>query len=173
MVAQIFLIASVCILLSEGISFFDKRQEGEYGRPSNAELGEQEAKWREEQARARAERERARQERCMAENLTVIYYASARPCGEAAMNTVQKAIRVLKAEGPKAALKILAEFPRNHAQTCNKIGDYIECCYRQGNCDLLQNDLRFLIEKGKAILDELEGVQVIDLITMIATANEH
>ena len=157
MIGQIILIASISILLSEGI-FFRKRQEGEYGQLSSAEIREQEAQWREEQARARAERERAWKERCMAANLEVIYNASARPCGEALMNTVQKAIRELKTKGPKAALKILAEFPKNHAQTCKKIDYYIECCYVKGNCNLLQNDLGFFIEKGKSILDELEGV---------------
>ena len=172
MIAQIILIASISILLSEGI-FFRKRQEGEYGRQTNAELREREAKCSEELARARAELETERQERCMLENLTALYHSSTRPCGEAFMNTVQKAIRVLKAEGRKAALRILAEFPRNHEQTCSKSDEYIECCYRQGNCDLLQNDLRFLIDKGKAILDELKGVQVIDIIAMIDRAEEY
>ena len=162
MIAHIFLIASICILLSEGISFFDKRQEGEHRPPSEADFREQEAKWR-------AEREREKQERCMAANLTNLYQDSVRPCGEALAELAQDVIRVLKAEGPKAAQGFIGEVARKNDQRCKRLGEYFECCYVQGDCTLLQNDLPIWIAKAKSILDDLEDVQVIDVITMFAT----
>ena len=80
-------------------------------------------------------------------------------------DTAQEAIRILKTEGPKAAHKFVTYFNwRRKGEICDGFFYYMECCYRVGNCNLLQNDLPFLIAKVRSILGELEDVKVIDLL---------
>ena len=111
------------------------------------------------------------QESCMAQNLTAVYYSSVRPCGEALANTAEEVIQAIKLEDPKAATNIMAAFGKKYGSSCSLSIVYLECCYRLGNCQLLQNDWHFWIAKERKILDDLKDVQVTDLLAILNTRN--